>query len=65
MESMLRIADRFEFRIAAFHHALGAYKIAPELAKRNITAAIFPDYGGYKAEVSGRTSRYIHFVLSF
>jgi len=50
LEMMMRTADEFNFSIAAFHHALEAWKI-PELLKRNsITAAIFSDLWGYKLE---------------
>ncbi|RJE23501.1 hypothetical protein PHISCL_04170 [Aspergillus sclerotialis] len=59
METMVRHSQEFGFRIAAFHHALDAWKI-PELIKaagyaqgKNITIASFSDYGFFKREALG------------
>jgi len=49
-EALLRLSDEFKFPIAAIHHALQAYEIAPELARRNIGVVTFGDYWGYKIE---------------
>jgi imidazolonepropionase-like amidohydrolase len=50
MLHMIEIADEFKFKIAAFHHSLEAYKIADILAKRNIGAATWADWWGFKME---------------
>lgn len=50
IEELFKIADEFHFHIAAIHHALEAYMIAPELARRNISVVTFADYWGYKVE---------------
>ncbi|KAG0166987.1 hypothetical protein DFQ28_007665 [Apophysomyces sp. BC1034] len=52
IEAMIRHANEFNFTIAAFHHALDAYRI-PEILKRarnNITIATFADNWGFKKE---------------
>lgn len=49
-ETLFRISDEFHFPIAAIHHALEAYMVAPELARRNIGVVTFADYWGYKVE---------------
>jgi imidazolonepropionase-like amidohydrolase len=48
--NILLIADEFGFRIATLQHALEAYKIAPEIAKRGTGASIFADSWSYKLE---------------
>ncbi len=48
--ALLRVADEFGLEIAALHHALEAYKVAPELAKRKIGIATFSDWWGFKQE---------------
>ncbi|RMD99578.1 MAG: amidohydrolase, partial [Deltaproteobacteria bacterium] len=47
---LIELADTFGFRIAAFHHALEAYKVAEEIAARDIGVATFTDWWGYKME---------------
>lgn len=49
-ETLFRIADEFHFQIAALHHALDAYMIAPEIAKRHIGVVTFADDWGFKVE---------------
>jgi len=49
-EALFRIADEFHFKIAALHHALDAYMIAPEIARRNIGVVTFADAWGFKVE---------------
>jgi imidazolonepropionase-like amidohydrolase len=46
----LDIADEFGFKVASFQHALEAYKIAPELKRRDIAVATFAHWWGYKVE---------------
>jgi N-acyl-D-aspartate/D-glutamate deacylase len=47
---MLDVADEFGFKIAAFHHAVEAYKIADRLAERGVCAAMWADWWGFKME---------------
>ncbi len=49
-DALFRIADEFHFPIAALHHALDAYMIAPEIARRHIGVVTFADAWGYKVE---------------
>ena len=37
----MRVADEFGFQVAAFHHALEAYKIPYIFTPQNITIATF------------------------
>lgn len=48
--NLMLIADEFGFKIATLQHALEAYKIAPELAKRGTGASVFADFWSYKIE---------------
>ncbi|MDX2177388.1 MAG: amidohydrolase [Candidatus Sumerlaeia bacterium] len=50
IEDILRISDEYGFPIASLHHALEAYKLAPELARRRIAVATWPDWWGFKME---------------
>jgi imidazolonepropionase-like amidohydrolase len=50
MAVMLDMAREFGFRIAAFHHAIEAYKVAGLLAKSGTCAAVWPEWWGFKAE---------------
>ncbi|KAI9472362.1 MAG: hypothetical protein EXX96DRAFT_583784 [Benjaminiella poitrasii] len=55
IEAMVRHALEFNFTIAAFHHALDAYRI-PNVLRRlptNVTIATFADHWGYKKEAFG------------
>jgi imidazolonepropionase-like amidohydrolase len=47
---LLLLADEFGFKVATLQHALEAYKIAPEIAKRGTAASIFADSWSYKLE---------------
>ncbi|HUU15252.1 MAG TPA: amidohydrolase [Terriglobia bacterium] len=49
-EALFRISDEFGFQIASLHHALDAYMIAPEIARRKIGVVTFADLWGYKVE---------------
>jgi imidazolonepropionase-like amidohydrolase len=46
----LKIADEYGFKVASFQHCLEGYKIAPELARRDIAVATFAHWWGYKVE---------------
>jgi imidazolonepropionase-like amidohydrolase len=50
MATMLDMAHEFGFRIAAFHHAVEAYKIANLLAEHSVCAAMWADWWGFKME---------------
>jgi len=50
MATMLDVADEFGFKIAAFHHAVEAYKIADLLGQRGVCAAMWADWWGFKME---------------
>jgi imidazolonepropionase-like amidohydrolase len=51
MAIMLDMADEFGFKVAAFHHAVEAYKIADMLAAHNVCAAEWADWWGSKMEL--------------
>ncbi len=48
--NLMLLADEFGFKVATLQHALEAYKIAPEIAKRGTGASIFADSWSYKLE---------------
>lgn len=50
MAIMIDIAKEFGFRIAAFHHASEAYKVADVLRDNDICAAMWADWWGFKLE---------------
>ncbi len=50
MATMLDLAKEFGFHIAAFHHAVEAYKIADRLAAEGVCAAVWADWWGFKME---------------
>ncbi len=50
MAMVIAMAKEFGYRVAAFHHAVEAYKIAPLLAREGICAALWADWWGFKME---------------
>jgi imidazolonepropionase-like amidohydrolase len=50
MTVMMDIAREFGYRIAAFHHAVEAYKIPDLLAANDTCAAVWADWWGFKME---------------
>ncbi len=50
MAIMLDLADEFGFKVAAFHHATEAYKIADRMAEAGTCGALWADWWGFKAE---------------
>lgn len=50
MAVMTDLSRHIGFRIAAFHHAVEGYKIAPLLAQNHICAAVWSDWWGFKME---------------
>jgi imidazolonepropionase-like amidohydrolase len=50
MSVMLDIAKEFGYKVAAFHHAVEAYKVADLLAEADTCAAMWADWWGFKME---------------
>lgn len=50
MMQLIDLSKEFGFKIAAFHHATEAYKIADVLAKEGIAVATWADRWGFKLE---------------
>lgn len=50
MAVLLDVAREFHYHIAAFHHALEAYKIVPLLKQNDVCVAVWPNWWGYKPE---------------
>ena len=50
MALMLDLAKEFEFKIAAFHHGVEAYKLADRLAEEGVCGALWADWWGFKME---------------
>ena len=50
MALMMDMAREFDFKIAAFHHAVEAFKIADRLADERICGALWADWWGFKME---------------
>ena len=50
MAVMIDLSHDIGFRIAAFHHAVEGYKIAPLLAANHICAVVWSDWWGFKME---------------
>lgn len=47
---MIDLAKEFDFRIAAIHHGVEAYKLADTLAQEGICGALWADWWGFKME---------------
>lgn len=50
MVQVLDMAEEFGYEVNAFHHATEAYKIADYLAEKNVCAAVWADWWGFKLE---------------
>jgi imidazolonepropionase-like amidohydrolase len=50
MAVMIDVAREFGYKIAAFHHAVEAYKIADLLARDSVAASVWSDWWGFKME---------------
>jgi len=50
MANMIELAREFDYKIAAFHHAVEAYKVAPLLAENDICGVVWADWWGFKQE---------------
>lgn len=62
MALAIDVAREFNFKIAAFHHAVEAYKIGDLLARENICAAMWADWWGFKLEAYDGIRENIPFV---
>jgi imidazolonepropionase-like amidohydrolase len=47
---LLRVADRFGFKVQSLQHVLEGYKIAPEIAAHGASCSTFSDWWAYKLE---------------
>jgi len=54
--ALIRLTEEFGFRIQTLQHALEAYKIAPELKKAGVAAAVWSDWGAFKLEAYDATT---------
>jgi imidazolonepropionase-like amidohydrolase len=50
MAMIIGLTREFGYKVAAFHHGVEAYKIAPLLAAEGICAALWADWWGFKME---------------
>jgi imidazolonepropionase-like amidohydrolase len=50
MAVMIDIAQEFGYAISAFHHAVEAYKVPDLLVEKDICAAVWADWWGFKME---------------
>ena len=50
MAQMIDMSKEFGYEIAAFHHAVEAYKAAPMLAENDICGVMWADWWGFKQE---------------
>jgi imidazolonepropionase-like amidohydrolase len=62
MANAIEISHEFDFEIAAFHHAVEAYKIADLLEEEGICAAMWADWWGFKIEAYDGIRENIPFV---
>ena len=49
--ALLRVADKFGFRVNTFTHILEGYKVADKMKEREASASTFSDWWAYKMEV--------------
>lgn len=62
MANAIEVSREFDFEIAAFHHAVEAYKIADLLNEEGICAAMWADWWGFKIEAYDGIRENIPFV---
>ena len=48
---MMRVAERFGFRVNTFTHILEGYKVADKMKEHGVAASTFSDWWAYKMEV--------------
>lgn len=49
---LLRVADRFGFKVKSLQHVLEGYKVAPEIAAHGASVSLFSDWWAYKIEAA-------------
>ncbi len=49
--AMMRVAERFGFRVNTFTHILEGYKVADKMKEHGVAASTFSDWWAYKMEV--------------
>jgi imidazolonepropionase-like amidohydrolase len=47
---LLRVADKFGFKVKSLQHVLEGYKVAPEIAAHGASCSLFSDWWAYKIE---------------
>src|SRR5258708_9581814 len=47
---LLRVADKFGFKVKSLQHVLEGYKVAPEIAAHGAACSLFADWWAYKVE---------------
>jgi imidazolonepropionase-like amidohydrolase len=62
MAAVLDMSHEFGYHVAAFHHAVEAYKIADLLAENGVCAAMWADWWGFKMEAYDGIPENIAFV---
>jgi imidazolonepropionase-like amidohydrolase len=62
MATVLDMSKEFGYHVAAFHHAVEAYKISNLLAEQGVCAAMWADWWGFKMEAYDGIPENIAFV---
>lgn len=62
MATAIALSHEFGFQIAAFHHAVEAYKIPDLLSEANVCAAVWADWWGFKIEAYDSINENLPFV---
>ena len=62
MAAVLDMSQEFGYHVAAFHHAVEAYKISDLLAEQGVCAAMWADWWGFKMEAYDGIPENIAFV---
>ncbi|MFQ5348726.1 MAG: amidohydrolase family protein, partial [Rhodothalassiaceae bacterium] len=62
MAQVIDMSKEFGYQVAAFHHAVEAYKVADLLAENGICAAMWADWWGFKLEAYDGIRENIPFV---
>lgn len=61
--ALIRLAEEFGFKVMAIQHGVEAYKIAPELAKAGVAAAVWSDWGAFKMEAYDATKYNVRILM--
>ena len=62
MATILDLSKEFGYHVAAFHHAVEAYKISDLLAENGVCGAMWADWWGFKMEAYDGIPENIAFV---